>query len=238
MFWFFHFVTAHWVFILSCLGNIIKWCVFLLNWTYLWLISATSDSTQDFSIQTFSVYQHHLWAVEIIVRVNYKLLFTQSLHISLYKVGVLWDTADFCPKMGPVSPPSNTVNTKRLLFWCPVMMVKHFEVCLQKMDFWPSSRMGTYRKIEVIQSCSGCDPIESGPSDPKKRGCFFLAPKNCSSGQKLIFYMEPPQRWSYPNCSFLFRVTPVFVRVPVRRAKKSSPTPLWAVGTPSASKQP
>ena len=177
MFWFFHFVTAHWVFILSCLGNIIKWCVFLLNWTYLWLISATSDSTQDFSIQTFSVYQHHLWAVEIIVRVNYKLLFTQSLHISLYEVGVLWDTADFCPKMGPVSPPSNTVNTKRLLFWCPVMMVKHFEVCLQKMDFWPSSRMGTYRKIEVIQSCSGCYPIESGPSDPKKRGCFFWPQK-------------------------------------------------------------
>ena len=53
----------------------------------------------------------------------------------------------------------------------------------------PSGRTATYRKTEVIQSYlrmwGSYDPIESGPSEPKKWGLYGRSVKKCRfSGQK------------------------------------------------------
>ena len=53
----------------------------------------------------------------------------------------------------------------------------------------PSGRTASYRKTEVIQSYlrmwGSYDPIESGPSEPKKWGLYGRSVKKCTfSGQK------------------------------------------------------
>ena len=72
---------------------------------------------------------------------------------------------------------------------------------------------------------------------------LFFCPKNPDFCPKIRFFIWDrvflAQGRAYPSAwgplwhlriycaTFRFRVTPVFVRGPVRRAKKSSPTPLW-----------
>ena len=110
----------------------------------------------------------------------------------------------------PRSLPGIMINMKTLSFWCPVMIVaKNFGGCPQKMDFGPKNstfgpkkahfgqpgpknglpngQTATYRKTKGIQSClmiwGTYDPIESGPSDPKKWGLYGCSVKNADFGQ-------------------------------------------------------
>ena len=97
----------------------------------------------------------------------------------------------------PRSLPGIMINMKTLSFWCPVIIeAKNLEDAHKKMDFGPknstfgpkkahfgqlgpknglpSGQTATYRKTKGIQSClmiwGTYDPIESGPSEPKKMG--------------------------------------------------------------------
>ena len=70
----------------------------------------------------------------------------------------------------------------------------------------PSSQMGTYRKTEAIQSClrirGSYDAIESGPSEPKKRGLYGCSVKKSdfwgNFGPK---WTLPPPQDPAPQCS-------------------------------------
>ena len=162
---------------------------------------------------------------------------TISAHFSVWSrclVRYSW----FLPKNGPCEPAQQHGQHEKVVILVSRHDGKTFWSMSPKNGFLAEQPNGHLQENRSYPKLLRMWSDWVGSVWSQKKGLFFLAPKNCSSGQKLIFYMEPPQRWSYPNCSFLFRVTPVFVRVPVRRAKKSSPTPLWAVGTPSASKQP
>ena len=64
----------------------------------------------------------------------------------------------------------------------------------------PSGRTATYRKTEVIQSYlrmwGSYDPIESGPSEPKKWGLYGRSVKKCRfSGQKWAAAAAPRPTW-------------------------------------------
>ena len=105
-------------------------------------------------------------------------------------------------------------NTKTLSLWYLVMMVRKKLEDLQKKLFWaenstfgpkkghfgqsgprndpPSGQTATYQKTEGIQSYlriwGTYDPIESGPSDPKKWGLYGCSVKKCRFlGQKCSF---------------------------------------------------
>ena len=75
----------------------------------------------------------------------------------------------------------------------------------------PSGQTATYRKTEVIQSYlriwGTYDPIESGPSDPKKWGLYRRSVKKCRfSGQKWAPAAAPRpavQRGQHKNVVFL-----------------------------------
>ena len=120
----------------------------------------------------------------------------------------------------PRSLPSNMSNTKKLSFWCLVMMVtkkledvhKRLKSGQKNITFGPkkghfgqsvtrngppSGQTATYRKTEGIQSYlriwGTYDPIESGPSDPKKWGLYGCSVKKCRfSGQKCCFSAQNP----------------------------------------------
>ena len=106
----------------------------------------------------------------------------------------------------PRSLPGIMINMKTLFFWCPVIIkAKNLEDAQKKMDFGPknstygprkahfgqsspknglpSGQTATYRKTKGIQSClmiwGTYDPIESGPSDPKKWGLYGCSVKKC-----------------------------------------------------------
>ena len=106
----------------------------------------------------------------------------------------------------PRSLPGIMINMKTLSFWCPVIIeAKNLEDAHKKMDFGPknstfgpkkahfgqsgpknglpSGQTATYRKTKGIQSClmiwGTYDPIESGPSDPKKWGLYGCSVKKC-----------------------------------------------------------
>ena len=96
-------------------------------------------------------------------------------------------------------------NTKTLSLWYLVMMVRKKLEDLHKQIFWaenstfgpkkghfgqsgprndpPSGQTATYQKTEGIQSYlriwGTYDPIESGPSDPKKWGLYRRSVKKC-----------------------------------------------------------
>ena len=102
-------------------------------------------------------------------------------------------------------PPCNAVNTKRLSFRCPVMIVTIFLGWPQKINFRPKNRvfgpqkghfgqlgprnglpsgqMTTNQKTKHIQSYlriwETYDPIESGPSEPKKWGLYRRSVEKC-----------------------------------------------------------
>ena len=75
----------------------------------------------------------------------------------------------------------------------------------------PSGQTATYRKTEVIQSYlriwGTYDPIESGPSDPKKWGLYRRSVKKCRfSGQNRAPAAAPRpavQRGQHKNVVFL-----------------------------------
>ena len=75
----------------------------------------------------------------------------------------------------------------------------------------PSGQTATYRKTEVIQSYlriwGTYDPIESGPSDPKKWGLYRRSVKKCRfSGQNRAPAAAPRpavQRGQHKNDDFL-----------------------------------
>ena len=75
----------------------------------------------------------------------------------------------------------------------------------------PSGKTATYQKTEVIQSYlriwGTYDPIESGPSDPKKWGLYGRSVKKCTFlGQKWAPAAAPRpavQRGQHKNVVFL-----------------------------------
>ena len=112
----------------------------------------------------------------------------------------------------PRSLPSNMSNTKKLSFWCLVMMVtkkledvhKRLKSGQKNITFGPkkghfgqsvtrngppSGQTATYRKTEGIQSYlriwGTYDSIVSDPSDPNKWGLYGCSVNKCRvSGQK------------------------------------------------------
>ena len=123
----------------------------------------------------------------------------------------------------------NTITNNAIPYWynsIPCSIIRCYAIQWINMHFWPkngnfwqlwpynsmpSSRMGTYRKTEGIQSYLkiwGCyDPIESGPSDPKKWGLYRRSVKKCRfSGQNRAPAAAPRpavQRGQHKNVVFL-----------------------------------
>ena len=117
--------------------------------------------------------------------------------------------ANFGPKTCPCTPQElarHYDKHENIVFLVPSHdSSKKFGGCPQKMDFGPknstfgpkkahfgqsgpknglpSGQTATYRKTKGIQSClmiwGTYDPIESGPSDPKKWGLYGCSVKKC-----------------------------------------------------------
>ena len=143
---------------------------------------------------------------------------------------------------GPTEPVPTGITEKR-----PFLRLAEKRKTGQKSVFRYSNHPKLSKRLIFIwekatfsfwQLCTGL----AGTWLESKSVCFFLAQKSGFWPENPFFDMGPRflsrrrlcasalapfRHWARPIWSFRFRVTAVFVWGPVRRAKKSYPTPLW-----------